>query len=78
MKKTEINSNEPNTSYNASPHGATWGGPTEIQSCKANTDCIAVQHVAPAVEPTPPKWPPAWLAAQNPPPEAPRRLIWPR
>jgi hypothetical protein len=50
---------------------------TKVDSKNANTDCNAVQHVAGVAgvaEPSPPKWPPAWLAALNPPSDAPREV----
>lgn len=47
---------------------------TEIHSYKANMDRNAVQHVAPVADPAPPSWPHAWLAALNPPEDAPRQV----
>ena len=50
---------------------------TEIHSYKANMDCNAVQLVAPVAgvaAPASSTWPPAWLAALNPPPDAPRQV----
>jgi len=50
---------------------------TEIHSYKANMDQNAVQHVAPVAavaDPSPPTWPPAWLAALTSPPTGPQKV----